>query len=361
MCFKQCTCSIGPINKGTNTQKNTYIQFCTWFCMHLLDTVTINKLCMLWKPRRKMSSNNSMFVETCKVLYDRLSIIIQFPATSDQIIHATMTMLCGMLTVTAICLNTCSAITIWKTPALKEKLSNFVIMMQSITDILHGTLVMPLFTYLMVSEMIGTGCCTLTYVCEKLETLHLLYSIAAFSMVNHERYMGICHPIIHRTRISKRQLMKYLIGVWTVETLAKGLAIFYGNITRFVLGVVSLAFLAHTIFVYARIGHAIQNKFRANKKQRGAEERNKLMQYLSEIKAAKVCFLIVICCIICNLPAIITFSGMISIGSIFTNTILRRYFVVLVSLNSSLNSVILFWKNKRLRIHVRRSFTCSCK
>lgn len=308
-----------------------------------------------------MSSNDSTFIETCNVLYDRLSIIIQFPATSDKIIHATMTMLCGILTITAVCLNACTVITIWKTPILREKLSNFVIMIQSIIDLLQGTLVMPLFTYLMVSEMTGTGCCTVTYVCEKFATLVLLFSIATFSMVNYERYMGICHPIIHRTRLTKRQLMKYVIIVWTVQTLAKGLAIFYGNTTRFVLGVISLAFLAHTTFVYASIGHVIQIKFRANRNQRGVVERNKLMQYLGEIKAAKTCFLIVMCCIVCNLPAIITFSGMFSIKSVFTTTLLRRYFVVLVSLNSSLNSVILFWKNKRLRIHVRRSFTCSCK
>ena len=148
---------------------------------------------------------------------------------------------------------------------------------------------------------------------------------------------------------SNLKLMKYIISV---QTLAKGSAIFYGSITRFVLRVVSLSFLAHTILVYARIGHVIQIKVRAKRNQRGADERMKLLQYLSEIKAAKTGFLIAICWIVCNLPIIITFSGMLSIKSFFTDTILRRYFVALASLNSILNPVILFWNNKRLRIHV---------
>lgn len=306
-----------------------------------------------------MDSNNSIFIKTCNVLYDQIDIIIHFPATSEEIVHATMAILCGILTVTGICLNACTVITIWKTHTLREKLPYFSIMIQSATDLLHGTLVMPLFTCLMVSERIGTGRCTVAYVCEKLATLSLLISIATFSMVNHERYMGICHPMVHRARLTRRQLMKYVISVWTVQTLATGLAIFYSNTTRFVLGVVSLAFFGHTIFVYSRIGQAIQIKVREKIIQRVAPERNKLMQYLSEIKATKTCFLIVICSIVCNLPAIVTFSDMISIKSLFTGTILRRYFVALVMLNANLNSVILFWKTKRLRIYARRSLTCT--
>lgn len=128
----------------------------------------------------KMSSDGVMFVETCNVLNDRNEVITQFPATSDLSIHVILAVACAILTITAIRLNACAVITIWKNPILREKLSNFTIMMQSTVDLMHGTLVMPVITYVMLSESTGTGNCWVTYVSKTLARFVFLFSFTTF-------------------------------------------------------------------------------------------------------------------------------------------------------------------------------------
>ena len=51
------------------------------------------------------------------------------------------------------------------------------------------------------------------------------------------------------------------------------------HITRLVLGFSCIAFLANTIFVYAKIDRVMQLKVRVKENEGGANERRKLLQY----------------------------------------------------------------------------------
>ena len=307
-----------------------------------------------------MSSDDDVkFVETCNVLGVRVEVISNFPATSDHTIHVIIAAAHSMLTIAAIFLNACAVMTIWKTPGLREKLSDFTIMMQSTIDMWHGVLTMPVTTYLMLSESTGTGSCWVTYICKTLSTFIILFSFTTFSALNHERYMGVCHPIIHRTQLRKGHLLKFVVVVCLLQGCAPASMLYNNQIPRFVIGFFCLLFLAHTVFVYVKIVRAIQLKARARENQQGAKGKRKLVQYLQEIKATKTCFLIVICCILCYLPAAIAFSNALKIDSIIKTLLLRRGCVVLLSLKSSLNSIILFWKNKKMRVHAKKLLKAS--
>lgn len=298
--------------------------------------------------------SDDLITETCSVLNDHVTIITQFPQNFNyEVIHIIAMVMSAILSVTTVCLNVSTVITIWKTSVLKEKPSNFAIMVQSTVDLVHGTLVMPLFTYLMIGEVTGEASCYMTYVCKKLASLIFLFSLTAFCMMNHERYMGICYPIIHRTRMTKLFLLKFVAVGTTLQILGLGLALYFNQITRLILGSSAIIFLAHTAFVYTRIGRVIISKGRVNKDRQTANSRSKLMRYLREIKATKTCFIVVLCCIASNLPPIVTFTGMIGITSVVTGEILKRCFAVLLMLNSSLNSIIFFWGNKKLRIYAK--------
>ena len=305
-----------------------------------------------------MGSEHIVFVKTCHILDDFVNQINKFPETSDKDFFIILTVISLMLTFTAIALNACTVLTILKTAVLREKLSNFTIMMQSTIDLINGTFSMPLFTFVMVSEITETGNCLVTYVYKKLASLMFLFSLTTFSALSHERYMGICQPIFHRTRVQKSHLLKYVVVVCSLQSLAIGLSLYYGDIMRFINGFSSITFLGHTTFVYAKISRAVQIKFRVKESQQGINVRHNLVQYLREIKKTKTCFLIVACCILCNLPAIITFSGMAEMNSRFKTLLLKKCFTLLVMLNSSLNSVILFWRNKKLRVYAKTPWAC---
>ena len=185
-----------------------------------------------------------------------------------------------------------------------------------------------------------------------------LLSLTAFSALSHERYMGICQPIFHRTRVKKSHLLKYVVVVCSLQSLAIGLSLYYDDIIRFINGFSSIAFLGHTIFVYVKISRAVQINARVKQSQQDTNMQRKLVQYLREIKAAKTCFFIVICYISCNLPAVITFSGRVQMNSSFKTILLKKCFTLLIMLNSSLNSVILFWRNKKLRVYAKTPWAC---
>ena len=67
-----------------------------------------------------MTSGHFIY-KTCNVLNNHVNIIIQLSATSVKVIQVTVT---AILTLTAICINAGTIITIWKTPVLREKLSD---------------------------------------------------------------------------------------------------------------------------------------------------------------------------------------------------------------------------------------------
>ena len=180
------------------------------------------------------------------------------------------------LTFTGIRLNSSTVFTIWKTPILKEKLSNFTIMMQSTIDLLIATLVIPLFAYLLLSEITGSSICLLFYIQTRIGSLMFMASLTTFSALNLERYMGICHPAYHQCRMKKRHLLNYVVAMFTLGILAVGSNIYHkGKITRYVMGLLCIAFLAHTIFVYAKAARIIEIKFRVSENQRGSNGRSK--------------------------------------------------------------------------------------
>ena len=305
-----------------------------------------------------MRSEHTVFVKSCHILDDLVNQINKFPETSDKNVFIILTVISAMLTFTAIALNACTVFTILKTTVLREKLSNFTIMMQSTIDLINGTFLMPLFTYVMVSEITETANCLVTYFLRKLASLMFLFSLTTFSALSHERYMGICQPIFHRTRVKKSHLLKYVVVVCSLQSLAIGLSLYYGDIIRFINGFSSISFLGHTIFVYVKISRAVQIRVRVKEIQQGTNVRRKLVQYLREIKETKTCFLIVACCILCNLPAIILFSGWAEMNSIFKTLLLKKCSTLLIMLNSSLNSVILFWRNQKLRVYAKAPWAC---
>ena len=308
-----------------------------------------------------MSSSNLSLIKTCNILDKNVNTVIGFPSAPGYIIvFLTLAVICAMITLTTICLNACAVVTIWATPSLREKVSNFSIMMQSSVDFLNGLFVMPFFTYSLVSEISGSSACLPMYICKKMAVLAFFSSITAFAVMNYERYMVICHPLLHRTRVTKKRLCKCFIVVFSLQTLALGFTVYF-ILSRLLFGFVCLVFLAHTVFTYTKIARAIQNKIRHSRLAQNAEGRSKIKQYLTEIKATKTCFLIVVCCIGCYLPSVLLLSGMISPKNFFVKVILIRSFGVITMLNSTLNSLILFWRNKKLRIHAKICPKCNTR
>ena len=122
-----------------------------------------------------MTSGAINHSKSCTILNVQVDLIIHLPCSSGyQAIYIVAIIASAILTVSAISLNGFTVLTIWKTNVLKAKLSNFTIMLLSFVDLLHGALVMPLFTYYLLSELTGSPSCIVNFCFKKFRITRIL-------------------------------------------------------------------------------------------------------------------------------------------------------------------------------------------
>ncbi len=319
-------------------------------------------------------------VRTCYILDGQAAIVISFPTNESILVHIFALIVVIILVFTTVFLNGVAILTIWRSRILKEKTSNFTIMLQSIADFGNGAMVMPLIIYRWASEVAGSPSCVAVYVFKKLAMLVFFYTLTTLSAMNFDRYMAILHPLgavymsptgragpIHRNLVTNERLLTYVVAACTIQTIIYALNLTHSEIVRPVIITATILFILITVFVYLKIFLRIRaatnrsgmisveenlegrmNPSRSKDSKKLSEDRSRKANFLKELKAAKSSFLVVICCLVCYVPATLSF-GPLNQKSSFEAIAVKVWFVVLAMLNSSLNSVIYFWLNNKLR------------
>ena len=313
--------------------------------------------------RTNTSTNSTTYVKVCYILDDQAEVITGFPTEKSILVHVFALIFVIFLIPTTVSLNGITVFTIQRSRVLKERQSNFTILMQSMVDLANGALIMPLILVHLSSEAAGSPRCIIIYVLKKSGILMFLYSLTTLSVMNFERYMGILHPFRHRSQVTNKRLLAYVVAVCVMQTVIFAFSLTHNQISRSVLLTTTFLFLFTTIFVYWKIFlkmHARNrvgiiscdtNSQQSNKSNiASAEKRNKHAQFLKELKIAKSSCLVVVCCLACYLPCTLAF-GPLNVQGTFEAVALKIYFVVLAGLNSTLNSIIYFWMNNMLRKH----------
>ena len=108
-----------------------------------------------------------------------------------------------MIIATVIVLNGVSVFTILKCSQLKEKISYFLIMIQSVADLTVGLISLPSFIIYCSFTIATTRSihCTEILLLERLAALPTLTSVTTLLAMTVERYFGVLHPLKHRTLI----------------------------------------------------------------------------------------------------------------------------------------------------------------
>jgi hypothetical protein len=96
----------------------------------------------------------SKFVATCYILNDIIEVIIKFPSTLSVIPYIVALVVNVTLVFTTIFLNGVTVATIWNSSMLKERVSNFTILIQSVVDLANGIFFMVLSSVLLVGDII---------------------------------------------------------------------------------------------------------------------------------------------------------------------------------------------------------------
>lgn len=114
-----------------------------------------------------------------------------------------------VLIITIVGLNGVSILTIHKSPALKQKVYYYLILLQSCADLTVDVVGLPLHVYFVVSELLGVASCLVNFLSIQIMICISCFSLAVLSAITLERYYGTLYPILHRTKMTKRKIRKY--------------------------------------------------------------------------------------------------------------------------------------------------------
>ena len=300
------------------------------------------------------SSITSNVLISCAV--GRSVLVNKFPEQSTLVNHVVACFFSVLNMLTTIILNSLTFATFWSSPKMRKSTSLFLVMILSGHDAMGGLASNSVFTVRLASEVFGTVECGIVFAQGVSTMVMTVTSLVAVTAINIERYIGVIHPMYHRSQLKKRTLFKFIMLFWTATGIALALSFIYGYIilARFTT-VMCSGFILFTLFAYTRIGI----KVIASERQRQilspssgndqCQTRKKHANFLKEIKLAKSCFMIVICYVLCSTPVIVFME-------ILRKSLPDSYMIIAIAwcvnfvlLNSSLNSVIFFWRSRELR------------
>ena len=309
------------------------------------------------------TGRNEIFTKNCSILNEKFQVITHFPE-GKEVYLANHFMLCitnSIMIFPALFLNCVSAVAIFKNSQLTEKVSYFLIAVQSVIDAAIGLLALPSLVYIISSEISGSPNCSLHFLLFKTTYLLTAFSVLTLCAMTIERYFGIFRPLTHRTSLNNTRILSGLgIGtLWPFLSLIVSLK--YPRFYKISSTIGTTLFLSLTAYVYGKI--YVGMKSRQRKIARGVgcttqpsnlNERQKLEK---ETKLAKSCFLVVVCCVVCLLP--MSLNSVYQKLDIFRNRVAYLWSLTLIMFNSAVvNSLIFFWRNPLL---VKSAVTLSCK
>ena len=258
----------------------------------------------------------------------------------------------GILIIPTVLLNAIAIITIFKSSQLKSKPCYFIILVQSVIDLLVGVLGIPLFIVYLSSAVGGNKNCFAASFAFRSTALPIGMSTITLAAMTLERYIAILHPYSYNTKITKKRL---LICVGSGVLFAISLIILaFINIILFAFCAAALEMLIFIFTAYSsiKIYSVVKNLSRSPNKPHDVNAEANITRkkvIIQEMKHAKSCFLAVICFgLLCFLPIAIAVSFHNKVDILKWEAI-KVWVVTLGLLNSSVNSVIFFWTKKMLR------------
>lgn len=297
-----------------------------------------------------MSNTTYDYVKICSSADSASFIILQFPSREYVINQIVVCAANCVLVLPTILLNGISALTIRKSSQLRERVCYFLIFIQAMVDLAVGSVSLPLETFTRAREILGTANCVTNFALSTIALMPYGLVMATTCALTFERYMGILHPIIHRTHLTKKRFFIYICCCAVALLILVPLGVASKKAYKIIgVAVISIP-LVFNAFVYTKIYLAGRKALHASDKTFTdlSKELARKKHLLKELKLAKSCALVVFTFYMCFLHAPI-------LNFIFVNAEPAKFRAAqswagtICALNSSLNSLIFFWRSPLLR------------
>ena len=297
-----------------------------------------------------MNESIENFLKTCNFLSKKIDVVSSFKSRTYEINRISNIVFLAVLIIPTVLLNAVAAITIWKTSQLRKKPCYFVILLQSSVDLGVGCVALPIsFVALLAPFTTNVDICAAILIVKTVSMLLSGVSIITMSALTVERYIGVLHPYSYNTLVTKRRIVMFvlvlmLLLIIVVLTLSQ----YATTKTHFGSGFLAI-FLIFTSFSYTRIYLVIRRLSRSEviPHEDGSERGKKRRRVPGELKNAISSFMVVIFFFILLVPYVLI-PILLPMGKMNLNVYIW-WCITLMYLNSSVNSVIFFWRSKVLR------------
>ena len=308
-------------------------------------------------------SNVGIKLERCMVWS-----IVRSPSSTHINSHIAASVVNGLLSVLGTVLNLLVVYIFLKSPKLRSRVPYFGIMVVSSVDLGVVTIVQPLFIILLLKDVQETSNCFYFITYTTVAFLFATMSTASLVTINIERYFSIVRPIFHRNTITKKRLLLIFGFVWFV-----GLSTYVPWFSTS-----NLAWIGTAVFIFLICGTSFSVYLSiflvARKKLRSihlpSDTRSvqvtlaKFMAFKRELMIAKMYVLIVLLSFCCYLPfGVVLVHEFVDRNNEWTDESrsgIIAWTLTLLYMNSTLNSLVFFWTNRKLRKEgvniVRKSF-----
>ena len=263
----------------------------------------------------------------------------------------------GFFTIAGIFLNSVVVIIAWTSKSFRKGTSNFMILILSSFDLLVGIFGHPSIILSVVpwstrdnSSAHWSTAESNKYSLTEIGIIVLNYtqsfSMIALLVMTIDRYLALTRPLFHKIHVTRRRLLSLtvalqflLIGVRMLRFFGSHKAIYYA--AAFLIATMIMLLLAYMNYGMFRIAAKAKPNKQAPKMQ------------LVQMNKNCTCVLAVICFYVCVIPiAVYAMLRLLTDPSIVdedTLMLIRLWGNTSLSVSSTLNCIIFFWRNEILR------------
>ncbi|XP_046850618.1 uncharacterized protein LOC124444081 [Xenia sp. Carnegie-2017] len=285
-------------------------------------------------------------------------------------------------------LNTLVVYVFWKTPKLRNKVSYFMIMILSSIDILVTTILHPLHILMSMAEIVQKANCDFKMIYHITAVVLSGMSFFTFFLMNVERYLSIVHPLFHMKYVTKTRCFGACMMLCPLTIFCGPIAYPLRLNVQLVITVIAVIIMVGTCHIYfsifciakkkkqcfhhrttnsnkkynvfiidltktesqiGQVPHQAKSNYQEDKKP------NKTVSFLHDLQLAKTYLLVVFSSFFLNLPnAIVLAAFHAPVEKLSTLVQFKIWTVTFVLMNSTINSLIFFWANKRLSVEGKK-------
>ena len=259
--------------------------------------------------------------------------------------------------VAGIFLNSVVIISFWRSRQLRKQLCYFMILVLSCFDLAVVSITHPFSIASAIYYLFEEVSKTRQIIRGSISFLLCGFSMNALLMLNIERFLAITCPYFHERSVNKTRLV-CLQSMFTIMWVGLLPLSFVNKETRLVFHIFIFVFvsLVLCLLVYgnykmSKIAKSKSADDRVTRSTATSGEKSRQKRIIS-LKTISACFLVVGCFVLCSTPLIAyTVLRLTSEASFFyrQGLLLNIWSNTFVSINSTLNCVIFFWRNSILR------------